>query len=287
MRHAPRPEREDGHSDAPCRLFVYLARDTPVGVVLRRGPSDWARLSVWHTDTDRIEHGQWIKGRVYERRSDLSSDGAVFAAFVRQSGGRGASDTWVALSRPPYFTALALWFIGGTYYTGAFFPQPGTLWLGFMKEQPPDVGHTPAWLSIAPPRDVPYIDGSSEWTERTVHFNRLLRDGWRLLDKEPFATLWEHRHPKEPMTLTMIHTFDDFRSFGGPYVVEYTVRRDGGPEHTLGQATWADWDQRGRLVLAQRGRLLTWDATRGLETIADLNDQAPDPQPAPEWATRW
>src|SRR4026207_1894230 len=73
---------------APCRLFVYLAREAPVGVVLRRGPSDWVRLSVWHTDTDSVEHGQWMKGRVYERRSDVSADGSLFVAFVRQSGGR-------------------------------------------------------------------------------------------------------------------------------------------------------------------------------------------------------
>ena len=61
--------------EAPCRLFVYLAREAPMAVVLRRGPTDWARLSLWHTDSDRVEHGQCLKGRVYERRSDLSADG--------------------------------------------------------------------------------------------------------------------------------------------------------------------------------------------------------------------
>ena len=65
-----------------CRLFVYLARTAPVAAVLRRGPTDWARLSLWRTDTDTFEHGQWIKGRIYERRSDISSDGSLFAAFV-------------------------------------------------------------------------------------------------------------------------------------------------------------------------------------------------------------
>src|SRR5215468_3926067 len=105
-------------SISPARLFVYLAREAPLAVVLRRGPSDWARLSLWHTDTDVIEHGQWLKGRVYERRSDISADGTLFVAFVRQSGGRPdaeiKADTWVAVSRPPYFTALALWAVGGT-----------------------------------------------------------------------------------------------------------------------------------------------------------------------------
>jgi hypothetical protein len=88
----------------PCRLSVYLAREAPVGVVLRRGPNDWTRLSLWHVDDDRFEHGQWIKGRVYERRSDIAPDGSLFAAFVRQSGGRhgtAAADSQVAISRPP------------------------------------------------------------------------------------------------------------------------------------------------------------------------------------------
>ena len=124
---------------APCRLFGYLAREAPVGVVLRRGPSDWARLSLWHTDGDVFEHGQWLKGRVYERRSDLSADGSLFVAFVRGSSGPSAEsrDTWLAVSRPPWFTALALWFVGGTYHTGGFFPERQALWLGFGAN-PPD-----------------------------------------------------------------------------------------------------------------------------------------------------
>jgi len=271
---------------APCRLFVYLARRAPIGVVLRRGPSDWARLSLWHTDSDRIEHGQWMKGRVYERRSDVSADGRLFAAFVRQSGGRHAAgaDSWVALSRPPYFTALAVWHVGGTYYTGAFFPEDDAVWLGFMKEAPPDVGALPSSLRLSPPQPVPYIDGTGEWTERTVHFNRLLRDGWRLIEKEPHATLWERRHPTAPLTLSMMHVFESFNRFGGPYSVDYTITTADGTAHTLGEATWADWDHRGRLVAARHGQLCVWDSTDLWTVLEDFNGQDPDPRPAPEWA---
>jgi len=244
---------------APCRLFVYLARSAPIGVVLRRGPTDWARLSLWRTDTDVVEHGQWIKGRVYERRSDVSADGRLFAAFVRQSGGRqrerGAADTWIALSRPPYFTAQAVWFIGGTYHTGAFFPGDDSLWLGFSDDTAPDVGQTPAGLRIAAPRSILYVDGTSEWTDRTVHFNRLLRDGWTILENEPYATLWQRRHPQGGSTLRMTHVFDDFTNIGGPYVVEYSVTTDAGLSYDVGRATWADWDQQGRLVVARQGQL--------------------------------
>lgn len=275
---------------SPCRLFVYLAREAPLGVVLRRGPSDWARLSVWHTESDTFEHGQWIKGRVYERRSDVSADGSLFAAFIRQSGGRAVdrpnADSWVAVSRPPWFTALAVWFVGGTYHTGAFFPERNALWVGFM-EQPPDIGRVPRWLSITKPRDIPYIDGTNEWTDRTVHFNRLLRDGWERVEDSTYRTKWERSHPGEPLTLLMTQQFEDFRLFGGPYVVDYGVRLDGGREHTIGQATWADWDRRGRLVIARDGKLLEWEPGGSLREIADFNAQAPEPEAAPARARAW
>src|SRR5438270_7076744 len=126
--------RASNRRPAPCRLHVFLAHDAPIGVVLRRGPSAWARLSLWHTDTDSIEHGQWLHGRVYERRSDLSPDGALFAAFIR-SGVAGArpgqqEDSWIAVSRPPYFSALALWWVGSTWCSGGFFTDRGSLWVG-------------------------------------------------------------------------------------------------------------------------------------------------------------
>lgn len=275
----------------PGRLFVYLACEAPLAVVLRRGPTDWARLSLWHTDTDRFEHGQWIKGRVYERRSDLSPDGRLFAAFVRQSGGRvtGGADTWVAVSRPPYFSALAVWFVGGTYHTGAFFPGPRALWLGFQPETPPDVGSVAPWLRIVPPPDIAYVDGTNEWTDRTVHFNRLLRDGWELLEKNAFRTLWRRPHPALPMTLHMMQSFEGYQGPHGGYLVEYSVsREDGAPETVIGAADWADWDQRGRLVVAREGRVLHWPIEQGTpQVLADFSDQQPDPQPAPEFARIW
>jgi hypothetical protein len=99
---------------APCLLFVYLAREAPVAVVLRRGPSDWARLSVWHTDADTFEHGQWIKGRVYERRSDVSADGSLFIAFVRQSGGASREASPSAVLTGPTGTSQVASFSPGT-----------------------------------------------------------------------------------------------------------------------------------------------------------------------------
>jgi hypothetical protein len=272
-------------------LFVYLAHDAPVAVVLRRGPSDWARLSVWNTDTDTIEHGQWLKGRIYERRSDLSADGSLFCAFVRQSGIRPGkvADSWIALSRPPYFSALAVWFVGGTYHTGGFFPERSSVWLGFTNETAPDLGAKPDWLHVTPPQAIAYIDGTLDWPDRTVHFNRLVRDGWALDANATHQTMWKRRHSRLPVVLHMLQSYEGPAEFGGPYRVEYSIWDEAAQrERPIGKATWADWDHRGRLIVAREGQLLEWslhgDAPR---SIADITGQAPDPQAPPKDVLTW
>src|SRR5262249_28298538 len=156
-------------------------------------------------------------------------------SFARRSGGPFASnhpsanrDTWLAVSRPPWFTALALWFVGGTYCTGAFFPADRRLWLPFDSISP-DVGELPDWLSIdrGPP---PYVDRTDKWTERTVHRNRLLRDGWTRLEGARLET-WTHADPTGAMTLLMTeHSDRDFGAYGGPHVVEYAVQIEAADE---------------------------------------------------------
>src|SRR5205814_5824502 len=151
---------------------------------------------------------------------------------VRQSGGRlregKNANTWVAISRPPYFTALALWFVGGTYHTGGFFPDCSHVWTGY-GETGPDQGSVPPWLAITPPKDIPYIDGTPEWTDRTVHFNRLLRDGWVQEEDATFRTRWRLDSAREPASLVM--TQELARS--GHYVLDYRLRRPGGHETQL------------------------------------------------------
>jgi len=44
-----------------CRLDVLLARDASVGVILRRGPTNWAQLIRWQTD-DTFEAGSGFMG---------------------------------------------------------------------------------------------------------------------------------------------------------------------------------------------------------------------------------
>src|SRR5438876_5143518 len=80
----------------------------------------------------------------------------------------------------------------------------------------------------------------------------------------------------------------DARAFGGPHQLEYTVQADPTDAPTvLPDATWADWDHRGRLVTAQHGRLVHWQSPETLVTLADFNGGSPGPTPAPDWARTW
>jgi hypothetical protein len=276
---------------SPCRLNVYLASEAPVAAILRRGPTDWVRLSLWHTDGDVIEHGQWFAGRVYERRCDLSPDGRLFAYFARKESARTMADigvdSWIAVSRPPWLTALALWTIGSTWCTGAYFYDARTLFAAHI-ESPPDRGSLPSSLALTKtPR---YQDRTNDWTDRTVHFSRLLRDGWAPVpDASAANPWWERQSPDERWTLVMMPRHDaSFSDYGGRHTTDYALRdaRDGSLTE-LGQATWADWDRRGRLALARDGRIFAGSAPDGLIEIENFNGQRPAPEASPDAAKRW
>ncbi len=107
----------------PPRLFVIMARDARLAVVIRRGPAAWAQLTLWNTETDELSHGAWFRGRIYERKCDLSPDGQLFvyAAFQGRRLGSSSTQSWTAVSRPPWLHALVLWPMGTTYGGGGRF----------------------------------------------------------------------------------------------------------------------------------------------------------------------
>lgn len=76
----PKPLSERGKF--PARLHVLLARDTKVGLVIRRGPAKSVCTVLWNRERDTFKLGQWMRGRIYERRCDLSPDGTRFIYFA-------------------------------------------------------------------------------------------------------------------------------------------------------------------------------------------------------------
>jgi hypothetical protein len=101
---------------------VIPARDAPVAVIFRRGPSAWYQVIAWDTDRDVFTDGAWFRGRIYEERCDVSPDGELLLYFCHGGSSRpGYTDSWSAVSRLPWLHALGLWPWGTIYGGGGRF----------------------------------------------------------------------------------------------------------------------------------------------------------------------
>jgi hypothetical protein len=158
------------------RIHVLLASAAPIGLVIRRGPSKCVATLLWNRDTDEFQLGQWLKGRIYERRSDLSPDGKYFLYFAMngkwQTEARGS---WTAISRAPYLKALALFPKGDCWNGGGLWTGSRMYWLN------DGCGHTVMRDTAAVRRDTTYQVTEYYGGECPgVYYPRLIRDGWGL-----------------------------------------------------------------------------------------------------------
>ena len=289
------------------RLYAILARKAPLAVVFRRGPTRQVLLVQWRTDTDEFYEGQWIKGRIYERRCDLSPSGKRLIYFAANY--KTPYFSWTAISKPPYLAAVALWPKGDGWGGGGLFAKEKEILLNHRKNEMAlaDGFRLPQFVKVDPfgtrpgwGEDSPIID------------ERLTRDGWRLvqpgktikhkmsapvwIEIEP-PQIWSRPNPKktrkyELRALTRgIHERD-----GAWYVTEHVVIGEKPKaKFSLGRTDWADWCQSGNLLFAKEGRIfrLGFDQKSELlpivdaKMLIDLTDQKFEAKKAPEEARVW
>ena len=163
----------------PARLHVLLASNAPRGLVIRRGPSRHVATISWDRRRDEFRLGQWLKGRIYERRSDLSPDGRHFIYFAMNGHWDSeAKGSWTAISRAPYLKALALFPKGDGWHGGGLWTRERRYWLndGWGHETLRNTGEVS--------RDRRYEPSENYGGECPgVYYNRLVRDGWRLVEE--------------------------------------------------------------------------------------------------------
>lgn len=281
-----------GITASPCRLSVFLSRKSSTAVVLRRGPSAWAGLTLWDRATDTFTHGQWFHGRVYERRCDLSPDGRRFLYFAAKHGPRRDPDdigeAWTAISRPPYFTALTLWTNIGSWYGGGVFKSDRRVMLDATCTL------TPHSKFKAPPlRIEPMGRETAPWEQR------LLRDHWELVERgfDPRThrrigarEIWRKPRPDGAVTLGREVEDVDFQRYGGFYGDIYWLEA-GGDLIPLEGASWAEWDDWEHIVMVADGRLYrapVGPAGMGeRHELLDFNPLKPKTIPEPDWARKW
>lgn len=269
----------------PPRLYCIPAGRAPVVAVFRRGPSAWSHVGRWDLEEGRYEPGAWLGGRVFPRRSDLSPDGRWLCYFAHKPSATWEhGEAYVAVSKLPWLTALHAFRTCGTWSRGYHFTAPGD---SEALESPLPI---PYGL-----RSIPVVQFANErrrgWIEAPDSPNRHPTDAW---DEQRNVRL-QKRQPGGEAVLLLESLGWAGGEFGRGQAVDglrvsYALERDG-DIHFLSDLQWADWDEKGRLLVATRdGRI----AVRRLggqttETLfeADLSSLAPSPAPAPDWAQRW
>lgn len=141
-----------------CQLSLVFAKDAPVAVILRRGPSEWVEVIKWNTKTDIFTRGHWFHGRIYENKCDLSPDGLLFVYFAFKKGhiDPGYDRRYTAVSKPPWLTAIGLWPNGTTYGGGGVFTGRRELSISFGYPLEPHPKHVPKGLTVRFGENRPY-----------------------------------------------------------------------------------------------------------------------------------
>lgn len=104
------------------RLHLYFATGSPLAVIVRQGPTRHYRMILWDRSDDSFIDGQWTKQKVYTNWCAISPDGKHFMyAMLDGKWGSPGEGSYTAISRPPYWTAVALFPEGSTWHTGGIF----------------------------------------------------------------------------------------------------------------------------------------------------------------------
>jgi hypothetical protein len=287
------------------RAYVILARKAPVGLIFRRGPSNRVLLIRWDLERDTFEFGQWLRGRIYERRCDLSPEGDLLLYFA--ANWYKPFQSWSAVSRPPYLTALALWPKGDGWGGGGQFSARDDIQLNHRSNEMAlaDGFSLPKWLHVGQFGDRP------GWGEDDpVLAKRLRRDGWSL-ESQPseltpdFAAkvtwefdppiTWQKKHPFLVYELTLRMSIVGMHERNGAwYLIEYSIVRKDGKVESIGRSEWADWSPTGDLLFSQSGCLFrlelrdnTLPQIEAAKQIVDFNNLEFQPMESPDAMRRW
>ncbi len=270
----------------PPRIYCIPATESPTIAVFRRGPSDWSHLGSWDIQQQTYSSGGWLKGRIFPRRSALSPDGRYLSYFAHKPNATWEhGETYVALSKLPWLTALHAFGTCGTWTRGYYFTTA-------ESSCDPEIAKLPIPYGLAA---IPVVQFANErrngWVESSDSPPRDPGDMWdtrrnvRLQKQQPGG---EHCLYLESIGLAG-GEFGQDQAIDGMRVV-YSLETESDIE-ILGDLQWADWDQQGHLLMATRsGKLQSIDLNHpsaNPQFEIDLAILEPKSISPPTWAQQW
>lgn len=265
----------------PARVHVILARNAKTAVIIRRGPSKSVCTMLWDRRNDTFKLGQWLRGRIYERRCDLSPDGKHFIYFAMNGKWGGpVKGSWTAISRAPYLKALALWPWGDCWNGGGLFLTDSRFWrnAGYHSDEPDTVGGLRKKLVEEP--GYPFEENYGGECPG-VYYQRLQRDGWKLVRIDPPSAndqvaVFEKPLPKGWVLEKSAHASIDHPVGCGCYFDTHRLLHpESGTTLKHQEWEWADLDRK-RLAWVTKGVLyaakIHGKELGEVKTLHDFND---------------
>lgn len=269
-----------------ARIHALIASEARIGVIIRRGPSKQVCSVLWDRRSDEFTVGQWLKGRIYERRCDLSPDGRYLIYFAMNGKWESESKgSWTAISRAPYLKAVTIFPKGDCWHGGGLFTGKKSYWLndGFGHSVLRDTREVMRDLKFRPSQD---FGGECQG----VYYPRLLRDGWKFVERVEVSQrkdfdVFDKTLPKGWVLRKIAHAEMGAPVGKGCYWDEHELL------HSASGARVAcpDWEwaevERNRLVWASAGKLFA--GRLGKEGFAyqsqlfDFNEMTFEPIEAP------
>ena len=288
-----------------ARIYALIAPKARKAVVFRRGPSKCVLILTWDLKTDTLESGQWFKGRIYERRCDLSPDGELLVYFAGKH--RGPLGTWTAVSRPPFLKALALWPKGDAWGGGGLFE--GTRQLSLNHRTGDEFVLADGFSLPQGFRITPFGERPGWGEDDPICMTRLAREGWRTVSQgevSPYSGKglfrWKIDPPmvmeksigKANRALLRVRLHGIGQRDGSWYAQSAQVVVTKNEQSLeLGEIDWADTDHNGDVLFARGGclfrlkqPLISADAASP-KLVADLNALTFEARTAPGFATGW
>ena len=148
-------------------------------LILRRGPSGQVATLLWDRADDSFEMGQWLIGRIYEHRADLSPDGRHMVYFA----GMGQR-WWTAVSRAPWLRALAFFPQNHIWHGGGGFDADGRLWLNGAS-----AGHETLPDGLKPAPDTAFPHGTDGFHMGGMYAALMALRGWEHLAGQRYDTV--------------------------------------------------------------------------------------------------
>ena len=247
----------------PPGLHAVFAADKPFCSGIQARSFQTGLYFLWDRQKDSFTQGQWFKGRIYERRSDLSPDGRYLIYIAKTMKRKSITGgTWTAISRALWLKAIELYGKRDCWQGGGLFLSKNRFWLNdtyFNPEKTLRVSQ-----SYRP-------DGHFGSKDTGVYYQRLLRDGWQMKERSPkkkshSVTVFEQPLPKGWTLRKLAHAQTSPPKGKGCYWDEdELIHEDLGINLVKSGWEWADWT-----ITLLYGRQTDASTGRAFRTIRKL-----------------